>query len=255
MSDGLEVTVSGWQGTVVINRPPLNILNITTMCALAEAVRQLGREKSLRCIVIRGAGEKAFCAGVDVADHTPERVADMISSFHEMAEAIMESDKVVVAAVRGVALGGGFELVCACDLAVASESAKFGQPEIKLGVFPTIASVLLPNLVARRRAAEMVLLGETITAAEALELGVVNRVFPEENFEGSLAEFLALLGEKSAVSLKWAKKALMAGFLPAVRSSLNAAGEIYARDLMATKDANEGVKSFLEKRSPNWLDE
>src|ERR1044071_4187059 len=144
-------------------RPPLNIMNIAMMDEIGEALELCGQEANLAAIVFTAADEaRAFSAGVAVEDHVPATVVRMLDSFHRIFRLLEKISVPVVAVVTGAALGGGCELVAACDLVIASERAKFGQPEIKLGVFPPVAAVLLPRVIGQKRARELMLTGEII---------------------------------------------------------------------------------------------
>jgi cyclohexa-1,5-dienecarbonyl-CoA hydratase len=166
----------------VLDRPPLNVLNLPMLAELEKTCALLSNERSLKCVVLRGAG-RAFCAGVDVADHTPDRVERMLELFHGAVRRLMALPCPVVAAVNGAALGGGCELLMACDVVLARDDARIGQPEIRLGAFPPVAAAVLPRLIGRQRALDLVLTGRTLSAEEAREMGLVTRVLAAETFE------------------------------------------------------------------------
>jgi len=238
--------------TITINRPPVNILNIDTMLEVTAAIEDLNRQKALKSIIITGAGEKAFSAGVDVQDHTRKWMTRMIESFDGMLKNVITCDKPVLAAINGLALGGGMELVLACDLAVAVETARLGQPEIKLGVFAGYANAVLPQLIARKKAMEILLMGETISAAEAQSIGLINWVVSANELAATVEELTKKLNELSAVALKWCKRSIYAGLLKDLDENVAVVDKIYLDDLMSTVDANEGIKAFSEKRRPVW---
>jgi cyclohexa-1,5-dienecarbonyl-CoA hydratase len=160
--------------------------------------------------------------------------------------------KPVVAVVDGPAFGGGCELVAACDIVIASERARFGQPEIKLGVFPPVAAVILPRIIGEKKAREMVLLGEIVDANEALRLGLVNYVVPSAELNHQTDNVLAKLSELSSVSLQFTRNALDLGRQGEFESALTEVENLYLNELMKTEDASEGVRSFMEKRKPEW---
>jgi cyclohexa-1,5-dienecarbonyl-CoA hydratase len=157
-----------------------------------------------------------------------------------------------VASVQGAALGGGCELALYCDLVIASEKAKFGQPEIQVGVFPPIAALIFPRLTARKKALELVLSGETITAQEALSLGLINKVVPADQLEEELQKFLGKFLPLSGLVLALTKKAFLAGLMDPAEQGLQAIEKIYLKELMKTRDAEEGLRAFLDKRKPVW---
>lgn len=236
--------------SIILNRPPLNVLTIPMMEELIIAFRRAGQEPG--ALVTLEAAGKAFSAGVDVADHTPEKVQQMIDVFDRLFLAMAGIDKPLVAVVDGAALGGGYELVLFCDLIVASERSKFGQPEIAVGVFPPIACYMLPRLLSWPRAMELLLSGQTFGAARALELGLVNRVLPAGEFNAGVKEFLQQFLAQSPVVLALTKKAARAGPGKDFAAALKEIDAIYLRELMTTEDAVEGLKAFMEKRRPVW---
>ena len=176
----------------------------------------------------------------------------MVEVFHGIFRRLERLDVPTVAALNGVALGGGCELALACDMIVAAEHAKIGQPEIRLGVFPPVAAVLLPRLVPPARAMELLLGGGTLTAAEALAVGLVNRVLPLEVFAAQVGAFVEPFLRLSGAALKTTKRAVRAAAGRGFDEALAAAEHIYLDELMKTADAHEGLASFMEKRAPVW---
>ena len=177
-----EVQVGDGVATVTMNRPPLNVLHNPMMAEFNALLESVLASADLAAIVLRGSG-KAFSAGVDVADHSAGRVAEMIRLFHGIFRRLVATDALTIAVVQGAALGGGFELACFCDIVLASERAKFGQPEVQVGVFPPVAAVMFPPQIGIKKAIELTALGTTIDAAEAHRIGLVNQVYPAEEFE------------------------------------------------------------------------
>src|SRR6266436_1014125 len=187
---------------ITFARPPLNILNIAMMREISDALSQSAQHRDLAAIVFDAAeGTRAFSAGVAVEEHVAETVFQMLDSFHSIFRTLAQIAKPVVGVVEGAALGGGCELVAACDIVIAGERARFGQPEIKLGVFPPVAAILLPRVIGEKRARELILTGDLIDAAEALKLGLVNYVLPSAELAGKAEEILTKLRELSASSL------------------------------------------------------
>jgi len=238
-------------GRVTLDRPPLNILSIGMLRELLSALKEAATEHSLKALVVRAKG-KMFSAGVDVADHTAEKVAEMISLFDRTCVSLAEFPAPTIAVVQGSALGGGCELVACCDLVIASEEARFGQPEIQLGVFPPIAAIRLPRQIGARRAAEILLTGELFDAAEAARIGLINRAVPASELEGAAEELVHKLGSLSAAALRACKQATRLGADEWL--GLEAVERLYLEKLMATQDAQEGLAAFLEKRRPVWSD-
>ena len=238
--------------TLAINRPPFNVLDIPTMVEVNSALDACMKDGSVKLLVMTGVGEKAFSAGVEVADHTPDKVDQMIDVFHGIFRRLQEMPAPTIAVVNGAALGGGMELAIACDMIVAAAGAKFGQPEIKLAVFPPVAAVLLPRLVAPARAMEILLGGEYFTAEQGLAMGLINRVFPRESFSADVQDFLAPFMRLSGVALLSTRKAIREAAGKPFNAALDTAESIYLKELMMTDDAKEGLTAFLEKRKPVW---
>lgn len=237
---------------ITFARPPLNILNIAMMKEIGDALDECARQTDLVAIVFDAAeGSRAFSAGVAVEEHVPQTVVEMLDSFHAIFRKLSRISRPAIAVVDGAALGGGCELVAACDIVIASERAKFGQPEIKLGVFPPVAAILLPRIVGDKKAREMILLGELVDASEALRYGLANYVAPSSELETRTAHILTSLRELSSSSLAMTRKALSmeAGDFD---QSLRAVEDLYLNELMKTEDANEGLRSFMEKRRAQW---
>lgn len=250
----LRVDTAEGVAVITLNRPPLNILTIEMIRELDAALEETARDTHLKAAVLRAEG-KAFCAGVDVADHAPERVDVMIRGFGQLFTHLRAFPVPTIAVAHGAALGGGTELALGCDLVLAGASAHFGQPEIKLGVFPPIAAALFPHLIGHQQAARLIYTGETIPAAEAARLGLVTDVVPNDALPSRLESLLAQLRGLSAVTLRLAKRALLIGADLGVTRGLKPIEDVYLTDLMATADASEGIQSFMEKRPPTWRDE
>ena len=236
---------------VVLDRPPLNVVDLAAAHELVGALERAGRQPGLSAVVLAGRGH-AFCAGVDVRDHLPDRGAEMIRTFDRACALLLEIEVPVVAAVQGPALGGGAELALVCDLVWAAESAVFGFPEIKLGVFPPIAAAALAGVVSAQRAAELVLTGRVISAAEAERIGLVNRVLPAAQFEAAVGDLVAQLAALSPDALRVAKRALRLGRARPDAAAIAAAERIYLEERLDAPDAIEGLNAFIEKRAPGW---
>lgn len=237
---------------VTIDRPPLNVLDLEAFERLGAILKEVVSGPRCDVVVIGAEGEKAFSAGAHIADHTSERAPSMLKSFHEVARALWKLPVVSVAAVKGVALGGGMELAMCCDIVVASETATFGQPEIKLGCFPPIAAAMLPAIVGRARAADLIMTGRTIDGKEAHAMGLVSRLAAPERFDDAVREVVAELGSNSSAVMRLALKALRHHQTPAFERALAENERIYLDELIRLPDASEGVEAFLQKREPRW---
>jgi cyclohexa-1,5-dienecarbonyl-CoA hydratase len=236
---------------ISLNLPPLNILDIPMLGEIQGAITRVQSEQDVKVLVFDHQG-KAFSAGVSIRDHTPDKVTEMIEKFHGMFRLLHSLAVPTVALVDGMALGGGCELAIFCDMVVASERATFGQPEIKVGVFPPVAAVVFTQLVGRNRALELLLTGDVIEAAEAKAAGLINKVFPTEKFRQKADEFIGKLTSLSAPVLKLTKRAVDRALHTDVIEGLAAAEQLYLGELMQTEDAREGLNAYLEKRKPIW---
>ena len=235
---------------ITLDRPPLNILDIAMMESLDAALERALPKSDF--VIFQGAGVKAFCAGADVADHTPERVEKMLSAFHAVLRRLAAADCLTIAAVHGFCLGGGMELATFCDFVLATESAQFGQPEIKLGCFPPVAMVTLPRLIGMRAAAHLILTGHQISATEAHRLGVVTRVVPDDELPAAVDALLEELRALSPSALQLTRRTLAQLHSPDFLKLLEEAERVYLSELIQTHDAQEGFRAFLEKRKPAW---
>jgi cyclohexa-1,5-dienecarbonyl-CoA hydratase len=247
----LRVNIRDSIGEIIFDRPPLNVLNIEMMKEINVALKELSTDPDLKLITFKGEG-KAFSAGVDVAEHTQEKVNEMIDVFHRIFHHLNELNLPTVALVNGAALGGGCEVAIFCDIVLASSRAEFGQPEIKVGVFPPIAAIMFPRLIDHKKAFELILTGDVISADEAKQLGLVNSVFPAEEFEEKTSEFINKFTGLSGAVLKITKKSINRTLGLTYQDAIKDVEELYLNELMKTADANEGLSAFLEKREPVW---
>jgi len=236
---------------ITLNRPPLNILDIPMIGELREALTRVQSASDVKVLVIAHHG-KAFSAGVSIQDHTPDKVGEMLEKFHGAISLLHSLATPSIALVDGMALGGGCELAEVCDMVLASDRAAFGQPEIKVGVFPPVAAALFPPLVGRNRALELLLTGETIDAAEAQRIGLINKVFPAASFGEMTGEFIGKLTSLSGSTLRLTKRAVDCGLNKSLAEGIRAVEQLYLKELMPTEDAREGLNAFLEKRKPDW---
>ena len=234
-------------------RPPLNIFNIATMREIDNALGECASQGDTVAILLEADGEaRAFSAGVAVEEHTAETVYQMLESFHQIFRTLELIAKPVVSVVDGAALGGGCELVAASDICIATTRSRFGQPEIKLGVFPPVAAVLLPRIVGERRARELILTGELIDAQEALNIGLINYAVQPDQLEAKTQEILNRLRELSAPALESTRRAMDTARALSLENGLARVEDIYLNELMKTEDAQEGIAAFMEKRKPAW---
>lgn len=247
----LSIEKSNGVARVTLDKPPVNVIDIALMRELSAALGEIRTDTTLKVVVIAARG-KLFSAGVDVKDHTADRVEEMLHEFHGVIRSLWSLEQPSVAAVQGSALGGGCELAMACDFIVASRAAKFGQPEIQVGAFPPIAALMLPRLMPRKKAIELILTGDSIDAETAASLGLVNIVAPPEEFDAAVSKFVNRLTGLSGAILKLAKRAAAIPLRGENEDALREIERLYLTELIKTEDAAEGLAAFMEKRKPVW---
>jgi cyclohexa-1,5-dienecarbonyl-CoA hydratase len=231
-------------------RPKANVLDAGMIAALDEVLERHLDLADLRAVLLDAEGPH-FSFGASVEEHLPAHCADMLKAFHRLVLRLVESPVPVLAAVSGQCLGGGLELAMAGHLVFAGRDAKFGQPEITLGVFAPAASCLLPARIGRANAEDLLLSGRSIDSAEALAIGLVNAV-DDDPGQAALDYYDRHLAGKSASSLRYAVEAARTGFAAQVRERIAAVERLYLSRLMETRDAVEGLNAFLEKRAAQW---
>jgi cyclohexa-1,5-dienecarbonyl-CoA hydratase len=250
MSDPILLERDGRAAALTLNRPPLNILDIPAIERLGAVVSELAADPDLQVVVLRGAGPKAFSAGVSIQDHTPDKVGPMLEGLHGAVRRLRGLDAVTVAAVHGHCLGGGMELALACDLVIATEDARFGQPEIELGCYPPVAAALYPSLIGAGRTLDLLLTGRTLSCEEAERMGLVARRVPD--LDAAVGEAVAAILARSAPVTRLTKRAVRAGRDLGFSEALDAAESLYLEELCRTEDMEEGIAAFLAKRRPVW---
>jgi cyclohexa-1,5-dienecarbonyl-CoA hydratase len=236
---------------IVLRNAPLNVIDLRMMQELAETLAEIEHRPDIAVIVLSGEG-RAFSAGVNVADHTADRVESMLQKFHALIRALIATKKVTIAAVHGSCLGGGAELALVCDMVYTAASSTWGFPEIKLGCFPPVACTALAALIGQKRASELILSGRTISGTDAAEIGLANHAVPDGELtpavEDAVRELLAL----SPAALAVTKKACYAWDAMHFDKGLARAEKIYLEELIKTDDAHEGIRAFMEKRQAKW---
>jgi cyclohexa-1,5-dienecarbonyl-CoA hydratase len=239
---------------ITLNRPPANVLSIDMMLDLNTAFESLEYQRDVKLVVLVGAG-KYFSAGFELSDHLGDRAYMLLEAFRRVFENLAKLDKPTLAVVGGPALGAGSLLAVGCDMVLAAaQSAKFGHPEIKGGVFNTVAAALLPRLVGRKKALEIIMGGASLTAAEAERLGLVSRVCPDDKLEAEAAALIQRFQESSAPVVQLTRRAIVGGLDLSFTEALRHAEDVYLNQLMGTADAEEGLRAIMEKRRPAWKD-
>ena len=249
----LEALEEGSIWRAVLATPKANILDMEKCEILSEIFAKAAEEKGLKAVVIEGEGPH-FSFGASVEEHLPENIEAMLHSFHGLFYTMLDASVMTLAAVRGQCLGGGMELAIFCNRVFASPDARLGQPEILLGVLAPVASVMLADRVGRSRAEHLCLSGKSMSAAEGLAIGLVDELADDPG--GAAVDYAReVLLPKSASSLRIAQRAIRGDFADRVRKDLAEAERLFLEELMPTRDAQEGLRAFLEKRAPEWKNE
>lgn len=238
--------------TITWDRPPLNVLDIVLLRELDQVLRSCAADQTIDVVVLRGWGMKAFSAGVDIKDHTKEKVPEMLEVVHGVIRKLLGLPQVTIAAVRGACLGGGCEVASVCDFIVASEESIFATPEILVGCYPPVALARFAALIGYHRAAEMILTGRRFSAREAQAMGLINRVCADGDLESGVESLAGELLSKSGAVLRLTVKGLRELSLRDFDAALKRSEQIYCDELLRTADVEEGVQAFLQKRTPQW---
>jgi cyclohexa-1,5-dienecarbonyl-CoA hydratase len=246
----VRTRIEGRAAWIILDQPPLNIFNIDMMRQLDAALERTLPKSDF--VVFQGHGPKGFSAGAEIADHLPERIHEMLTAFHSIFRRLSRTECVTIAAVHGHCLGGGMELATFCDFVIATPSAEFAQPEIKLACFPPIAMITLPHLCGFRAAMDLILTGRTILAEEARDIGLVSRIASDGELKLGVNQLLAELGKLSPKVLGLTRRTLWRLRADEFERQLSEIEQIYLDELMPTEDAREGVRAFLEKRGAVW---
>ena len=254
--DNILIETNQGVATVTINRPKaLNALNGATIRELLHCFQGLESEDAVHAVIVTGAGDKAFVAGADIAEMLaldPVAARCFSRSGQQLFSLIESLSKPVIAAVGGFALGGGCELAMACDIRIASDNAKFGQPEINLGTIPGFAGTQrLPRLVGKGRAKELLLTGDVIDAREALRIGLVNKVVPQGELVAASWGLAAKIAAKGSLAVQWCKEAVNRGLEMEIEQACAYEADLFALTF-ATKDRAEGMQAFVDKRKAQF---
>ncbi len=249
----LEYSREDHVARVTLNAPKGNVLDAAMMSELHSAFEEFKVHRELKLILFTGSGDH-FSFGASVAEHIREKAPAMLAQFHSLFYSLIDLSIPTAAIVSGQCLGGGLELALICNFLFVDQTARLGQPEISLGVFPPPASLILPMRIGQTRADDLLLTGRSVTGLEAVELGLATQLFEsrvamDEGVESWLSTHIM---PKSASSLRFAVRAARHGFNEDLREGIKKLEQIYLDGLMTTHDANEGIASFLERRAPVW---
>lgn len=253
--DAVHLTRSaGGVVTLTLDRPPVNVLDLAAIAELDDALERIAGEADIRLLVLRGAGAKAFSAGVSIADHTPDKIEPMLRGFHGACLRLRALPCLTVAVIHGHCLGGGMELAASADFVLAGAGARFGQPEITVGCFPPLAAALYPRRLGPGRALELLATGRILDAEQAEELGLVTWRVADDRLDERLGELVEELSGKSLPVLQLTKRAVAAGRDLPFGEALAETERLYMEELAQLEDLEEGVAAFLVKRPPRWRD-
>jgi enoyl-CoA hydratase len=251
-SQPVRTTRHGGVSLLTIAHPPVNAISRAVATAILDGLAEAEADPACRALLLTGEGSRFFSAGADVSEFVAAGADSKITATMEVTRRLETSRLPVIAAVNGVAFGGGCELALACDLRVCTEKARFGQPEIKIGIIPGWGGTQrLPRLIGRGPAMEMLLTGDPIGASRALELGLVTRVVPADQLLDEALALAAVIAERPPLAVAATKRTVHQGLAGSLDQGLDLESQEFAR-LFTTEDAREGVAAFLEKRQPVW---
>lgn len=247
----VRYAVEGSAARLTLNRPELNVLDERMLMEIVAGIDTL-RDKDDVKLIILDSSQKVFSQGIDLREYSQERVFQMIDAFHQVFTHMLELGKPVLVVVNGPAIGGGAELAAFGDLVVATPKAYFAQPEIKIGVFPPLASTILPILIGPKVALELVLMGNRMSAERARDLGLVNWLVPEDQLESTVNQLVTQITTHSGAVLTMAKRAILEGLGMTLRDGMKHSMNIFLNELYRLEDAQEGLRAQIEKRKPQW---
>lgn len=236
---------------IVLNHAPYNVLTVPMMTEMAQSIESLNGRGDIKTIVV-SSSQKTFSAGISLEDSKPDRVFQTLEAFNRVFAAIREISKPLIMVVNGPAIGAGSELVAFGDMVIATPNAKFAQPEVKLGVFPPFAAVMLPQLIGPKKTYELILTGEALSADDALRLGFVNKLVPESELNTAVEAILTKIAEFSGPVLEVTKKVIGSAMGLPLDEAMKKSQNIYLNELMNLQDVQEGLRAVLEKRKPVW---
>ena len=236
---------------ITLNRPKFNMMNIEMMGEFNRLLEDLLEDSDLKCVAINAEG-KHFCTGVEVADHKPDMVDDMIATFNRIFELTEQLEVPIIAVVQGYCLGGGMELAIACDVIIAGRSAQFGQPEIKVGFFPPYAAMRLPQLIGPAKAVEICTTGKFYSAADSQSLGMIAHVVEDDQLGESAEKLVKEIQANSPLIIRLNKRAVKQHLGLSFKPALEGVSDLFLNTLMKTEDTLEGIASYEEKRKPEW---
>jgi cyclohexa-1,5-dienecarbonyl-CoA hydratase len=243
--------VANFIARLTLNHAPHNVLTVPMMKEMADAIESLNGRGDIKAILLESS-QPAFSAGISLEDSRPDRVFQTLEAFTRVFQAMVDISKPVVVVVNGPAIGAGSELVGFADVVLATPKAKFAQPEVKLGVFPPFAAVMLPQLIGPKKTYELILTGEALSAEDALRFGFVNKVVPEAELKKHVEALLERIAEFSGPVLEVTKKVIGGSIGRPLKEAMKTSQNLYLNELMNLEDVQEGLRAVIEKRKPVW---
>jgi enoyl-CoA hydratase/carnithine racemase len=239
-------------GYITINREPQrNAITPEALALFHEYLDEAEKDEKVLALLITGSGEKAFCTGAQLSGGVTTEGKDVFASYAALLNRIVSFPKPTVARVKGFCLAGGMGFMLACDIVLASDDSKFGTPEVNVGLWPMMIGALIFRNVLQKKAMEMILLGERLTAQEALAMGLITRVVPAADLDGEVKKVLATLTSKSPIGMRIGKQAFNAMANLPLQEALHFLSE-RLKEVVSTEDAKEGITAFMEKRQPHF---
>lgn len=251
MSANIKLEIANSCAIVLLEKKPLNILSIADIETISAVLEYLNTENKIKAIVLKSAF-KDFSAGMDINEHKPGQIEKILASLKKLTHHMLTVKYPTISLIKGACLGGAMEIVLLTDIILASENTKIGFPEIKLAHMAPIAINILPEIVGSKRALELILTGNTISAEEALTMNLITQVYKEDVFDSSCEEYVNTLTELSQAALLASLKAFRKPILDKFNSYQNDICQIYLKELINHPDATEGISAFKEKRAPKW---
>src|ERR1041385_7314542 len=247
----IQFGISNFMARLTMSHAPHNVLTVPMMKEMAEAIESLNGRADVKAILLESS-QQAFSAGISLEDSRPDRVFQTLDAFTRVFQAMVDISKPVVVVVNGPAIGAGSELVGFADVVLATPKAKFAQPEVKLGVFPPFAAVMLPQLIGPKKSYELILTGEALSAEDALHFGFVNKVVPEAELQSHVESLIARISEFSGPVLEVTKRVIASSIGRPLKEAMKTSQDLYLNELMNLEDVQEGLRAVIEKRKPIW---
>jgi cyclohexa-1,5-dienecarbonyl-CoA hydratase len=247
----IQFEITNYIARLTMCHAPHNVLTVPMMKEMAEAIESLTGRGDIKAILLQSS-QQAFSAGISLEDSRSDRVFQTLEAFTRVFQAMVDISKPVVVVVNGPAIGAGSELVGFADVVLATPKAKFAQPEVKLGVFPPFAAVMLPQLIGPKKSYELLLTGEALTAEDALRFGFVNKVVPEAELGQHVEALLERIAEFSGPVLEVTKRVIASSIGRPLKEAMKNSQNLYLNELMNLEDVQEGLRAVIEKRKPIW---